>query len=75
MLMEMAFLLSTLVKSVLVKWLPWSVLKICGQPLFCQSLPDGVDTERSLKRVRQPPRQNAAREPVIHRCQIDEAAI
>ncbi len=66
--------LSTPVKSRLVNWLPWSVLKISGRPYLGQRLVQCLDAEPGIHGVRQPPRQDMARRPVHDRDQIQEPA-
>src|SRR5260370_3643828 len=41
--------------------------------VFCNGLLDSIDAERSLHRVRQPPGQDASREPVHHGRELNDA--
>ena len=58
MLIVMPWAFSTPVKSVLVNWLPWSVLKISGLPNRAQRLFQRLDAEVGVQRVRHPPGQH-----------------
>src|SRR5216684_441100 len=60
------------VKSSLVNWLPWSVLKISGRP-YRESASSRASTQNSAERVRQPPRQHGTAYPVHDHHEVEEA--
>ena len=60
------------VKSPLVNWLPWSVLKISGLPNRA-SAPPAREAEPDIHRVRQPPRQNGSARPVDDRYEVEKS--
>ena len=60
-------------KSSLVNWLPWSVLKISGRPYRRERFLERLDAELRAERVRQPPRQHGTADPVHDHHQVEEA--
>src|SRR5437660_902326 len=73
MLIVIAWRFRVPVKSSLVNWLPWSVLKISGRP-YRASASSSASTQNSAPRVfRQPPRQHRAAYPVHDHHQVEEA--
>src|SRR6516165_11471742 len=73
MLMVIAWRFRVSVKSSLVNWLPWSVLKISGLPVLGERFLECLDTELRAERVRQPPRQHGTAHPVHDYHQVEEA--
>src|SRR3954468_23356334 len=61
------------VKSSLVNWLPWSVLKISGRP-YRESASSRASTQNSAASgVRQPPSEHGTAHPVHDHHQVEEA--
>ena len=61
-------------KSWLVNWLPWSVLKISGRPCRAKASSSASTQNAASMADRHPPGQNPPAEPVDDGGQVDEAA-
>src|SRR5579875_2076035 len=74
MLMAMACPRRRPVKSALVNWLPWSVLKISGLPCFASASSTASRQNSTSIVIESRQAKDPAAEPVDHGGEIDEAA-